>query len=145
MSYTVTYANSGRLCFYSVLLSEAVGIPFINRIASSWTPAEDKASWKFATWLYQPGNAPWGLAVWAQNFPSLTEEPLHHPELQDQAKKEIMQSRSRGCMWTLSAPGALLSLHKHRLVPITLWLNIYFTSKFVLGRGNTVLSKQKIA
>lgn len=58
-------------------------------------------------------------------------------------KRKMMQSRSRGCMLSLSAPGGLLSLDKHRLMPLILWLNISFTSKFVLGKGNELLSKQK--
>lgn len=65
-------------------------------------------------------------------------------EREKMGKREMMQNRSRDYISSLSAHDDLLSLDKHRLMQLPLWLNISFTSKFALERRKELLSKQKI-
>jgi len=83
---------------------------------------------------------------WSTECSITSKRALESPRVAEAGKKrDMMQSRSRDYVSSLSAPGALLSLDKRRLMPLTLWLNITFTSRFVSGRGNELLSKEKIA
>lgn len=139
-NYAVTCGNSGGLHSPSVILSEVIGIPlsclsfFLSAVKQTWElikqhPCESQLKRRWAGICDRAVPAGhWSSGGWQSEhraFYHQQKSPWVTQSCRGREKKERWcRLGSRDCMSSLSAHNALLSLDTHRLMPLTLWLNI---------------------